>query len=256
MKDGQIIIEDERLSKIGQFELISIAPDDKAKFGNWSAKVSFTTSLRSGNSEEKDFGINAVLQRRTTKRRFYLDYHSDYRKINGITTSDNSRLNTFFDTFFSKRIFLRPVSLESYRDPLQNISTRYTLGTSVGYHLLDNRKTTWDMTNGPAYQYTEFIDVPEGEENRSEDPAVVFSSHFDTKLTKRLDWKATSTVQYASSAGMTYHVLSTLEYELTKVIDLDFTILWDRIENPVRNEIGDLPGKDDFQMTVGIGIDL
>jgi hypothetical protein len=99
------------------------------------------------------------------------------------------------------------------------------------------------------------MDVSEGEEDRTEDPAVVFSSHFDTKLSKRLDWKAASSVQYAS-AGMTYHVLSTLEYELTKVIDLDFTILWDRIQNPVSNETGDIPEQDDFQLSVGIGIDF
>jgi len=55
---------------------------------------------------------------------------------------------------------------------------------------------------------------------------------------------------------MTYHTITSLEYELSKTIDLDLTFLWDRIDDPTANELGEVAENDDIRVTLGIGIEL
>ena len=257
MRDEIVTIDDANITRVNQFDLISIAPDETVEFNNWTANVSISSSLRSGNSEERDISLSGVIQKRTSRRRFYFDFLSNYSESNSETTSDDLRFNSFFDTFRTKKVFIRPISFEFFHDPLQNIDQRYTLGASLGYHLIDNRKTTWDLTVGPAYQRAKFLDLPPGEPIREDDPAIVLTSQFDTELTNKLDLKGSYKIQYANTTGgATYHAWTKFAYELTDAIDLDITLLWDRTEDPVTNLDGTILGNDDLRTTFGIGIEL
>lgn len=257
MKDEQISIDDGGEGAIDQFELISIAPDQALELDNWTAKVSLSSTLRSGTSDQQDISLSGVLQKRTSRRRFYMDFLSNYSETNSETTSNDYRANAYFDSYLTRKIFIRPIFVEYYRDPIQNISRRYTLGASLGYYLIDNRKTTWDATIGPAYQRTEYINVLAGENRTEDDPALVLSTQFNSELTNRLDLVGSHRVQYANrGGGLSFHTLTKLEYELTEIIDLDLALVWDRIEDPTSNEQGDIANNDDIRFTFGIGIDL
>jgi len=257
MKDETLTIDDGSSVTVGQYGLISIAPGTASELSNWTSKVTLSSSLRSGSTQQKDVSLRAVVQRRTAKRKFYMDFLSNYTETEGHITSNDYRLNAFFDSFLTRRVFLRPISIEYFSNPLQNVDNRYTLGASIGYYLIDNRKTTWDVSTGPAYQRAEFIDVLPGAMNVEEDPAWVLSSHWDTELTKKLDWNGTFNLQYTkASGGMTYHTITSLDYELTKSIDLDLSLLWDRIDDPIANELGETSNNDDIRITFGIGVEL
>ncbi len=257
MIGGQLSIDDDPNAKVEQFELISIAPDGSSELDSWSSKISLSSSYRSGTSEQRDISLNGSIQKRTSFRRLYLDFLSNYSLSNNETTSNDFRMNTYFDSFRTKRIFIRPVSLEYYRDPLQNIGKRYTLAASLGYHIIDNRETTWDVTFGPALQRAEYIDVLESDSQQENDPAILLTSQFDTELTKKLDLKGSYKIQYANTTGgLTFHAWTKFEFELSKLIDLELTFLWDRIENPVVTGNGVIPGNDDIRTTFGIGIEL
>jgi Protein of unknown function, DUF481 len=73
-----------------------------------------------------------------------------------------------WDWFFSEKLFLRPVFFEYFKDPFQNIDSRYTLGTALGYQLIDTARTEWSIFASPAYQTTRFDAVEPGE-SRDED---------------------------------------------------------------------------------------
>jgi hypothetical protein len=257
LKDEKLTIDDGIPAAVGQYELISIAPGATSEISNWTAEVTLSSSFRTGSTEQTDASVRAVVQRRTTKRKIYFDFLSNYTEIDDNITSNDYRMNAYFDVFLTRRVFLRPVSIEYFSDPLQNIDNRYTLGASVGYYLIDNRKTTWDISTGPAYQRAEFIDVLPDEMLVEEDPAWVLSSQFDTKLTKKLELNGSLNLQYTkASGGLTSHLITSLDFELTKSIDLDLSLIWDRIDDPTSNEIGETANPDDIRITLGIEVEL
>ncbi|MCZ6675529.1 MAG: hypothetical protein O7C75_21585, partial [Verrucomicrobia bacterium] len=70
-------------------------------------------------------------------------------------------------------------------------------------------------------------------------------------------WKGTFNLQYTkASGGMTYHTITSFDYELTKTIDLDLSLLWDRIDDPTANEMGETSNNDDIRITLGIAVEL
>jgi hypothetical protein len=40
------------------------------------------------------------------------------------------------------------------------------------------------------------------------------------------------------------------------ILDLDVALVWDRVESPKLNAEGNLPVRDDFRTSIGIGLDL
>ena len=44
--------------------------------------------------------------------------------------------------------------------------------------------------------------------------------------------------------------------ELTSILDLDVSFIWDRVGKPQRDNDGDTPEKDDFRLVVGLGVDF
>jgi len=153
---------------------------------------------------------------------------------------------------------LRPVFAEYFRDPISNIQRRVTLGTGIGYHIIDTSKTKWDATAGPAYQNTVFISVEAGEEPNESTPAFVFATAFDTELTKRLDFIAKYNFQLVNQESGSYihHFMTTLETELTKWLDFDISFVWDRTQDPTPRADGTIPEQNDFQLIFSLGVDF
>lgn len=257
MIERQLSINDSAETAIGQFDLISIVPDSNAELDTWTANLSFSASYRTGYTEQRDMGLSATLQKRTSKVRFNLDFLANYSVLNNVTSSRDLRVNSYFDSFRSKRVFFRLASLEYFRDPLQNIEHRITLGSSIGYHIIENRKTSWDVTFGPALQRVEYFEVVAGESKVEDDPALLLTTDFSTEITSTIDLEGSYKIQYANTGGgLTIHTLTKLEFELSDNIDFELSFLWDRIDNPVATGDGTTLGQDDFRTTIGIGIDL
>ncbi len=53
-----------------------------------------------------------------------------------------------------------------------------------------------------------------------------------------------------------HHAVATVSVDMTKVLDLDVTFIWDRVGKPERDADGDTPEKDDFRLLVGVGFDF
>jgi hypothetical protein len=58
------------------------------------------------------------------------------------------------------------------------------------------------------------------------------------------------------SGTYTHHARATLEIELTRRLDLDISLVWDRIEDPKPEDDGRVPDQDDFYFFFGIGFEL
>ncbi len=131
-----------------------------------------------------------------------------------------------------------------------------TLGGGAGYDLIDRIGLEWNISAGPAYQKTWFDSVPVGEPTTSAQAALTFGSKFDWDITQRIDLILEYRGQYTSrKVGDTlHHAVGTLSVELTKRLDLNLSLIWDRIQNPMQDSSGTKAQQDDLQLVMGVGV--
>jgi putative salt-induced outer membrane protein YdiY len=236
-------------------QLESITPGgSRANF--WSGKISAGLTFASGNTKQVDYNAQATLQRRTPGTRFKLDYIGNFSRVNNVESANNQRVNTEFDIWLTRRLFVITPLAEYYSDRFQNVANRGTVGAGVGYEIFDQRHLEWSVSTGPAYQQTWFESVQPGDDSTRGSAAWVFGSQFDWEITRRIDLILEYRGQYTKRdvGETTHHGVAKLELELTKRLDLDISLIWDRTQNPKEESSGSVPQKDDFRLVLGLGM--
>jgi hypothetical protein len=214
--------------------------------------------LQSGNSDQTQFTSMLNVMRRTSANRFVTDYFGNYTRVEGEETANNHRLSSYYDIFRTRNYFLRPIFGEYYRDPFKNLEHRITVGTGIGYHLIDTAKTEWDVSGGPAVQWTRFNSVEAGQDQSEYTFALVAGTEFNTELTDKIDFDFLYNFQIVNEKSGTYnhHLVATLSTELTSWLDFDISGVWDRTQDPQPNEDGTVPEKDDYYLIFALGVDF
>jgi hypothetical protein len=262
---GRLFLDGDTLRVMGdedrtfpKADVLSITAGEPKEINYWDFYLSLGANYRTGNSETTEMTSKATVRRRTVKSRLVFDWLANYNIVDDIDTADNQRLSAGWDLFLSKRFFITPVFAEWYRDPFQNINTRYTLGVAAGYDIIDTSKIEWSVSGGPGYIHTQFDDVPEGEPTDDGTGAFILSTTYDHELTKTVDflfdYRATFTNEV--SGRYLHHLLTSLEFELTNILDFDITWVWDRIQEPRQNADGTFPEQDDYRISFMLGLDF
>ncbi len=238
-------------------ELISFITGEVKESNYWSGKLSFGLNIRSGNTDQKDFLAKAGIKRRTSLTRLIIDYAGNSSIVESVETVDNQRLNFAFDYFKTRNFFYTPFFGEYYRDPFQNLDYRITLGSGIGYTIIDTPKTEWNISGGPAVLKTKYTTVLPGENRVESAPSLSFSTDYETDINKTLDIivKYSIKVVDKESGGLTHHADLTLENEIADSFDLDISFIWDRISDP-KAGADTIPEKNDFKLVVGVGYDF
>ena len=85
--------------------------------------------------------------------------------------------------------------------------------------------------------------------------AVTLGTSLNIDLTKRLELKFDYSAQVGleDATNTNTHLLTLFSFEVFKDFDLDLTFVWDRVGNPPPDADGNVPEKDDFRYTIGIG---
>ena len=239
-------------------QLIAIAPRGLKEIDRWSAKASFGVTFTRGNTKQTQYSGEANIKRRTSTTRFIIDYLGIFTRTEGETIVNNQRVTTNFDMFQTRRFFLRPIFGEYFRDPISNISHRGTVGTGVGYLVIDTSRTEWELWGGPGYQKTWFDSTEVGQNSSESSPAFVAGTHFNIELTGRVDFDFRYDFQIVKKASGSYihRMVPALETELTDWLDLDLSFVWDRIQDPQADADGDVPDQDDYYFIVALGIEF
>ncbi len=256
-EDKVIVTSGEVTREFGRSKLIAIVSGEDKELDFWSAKISLGLNLSGGNTEQVDYAAIMDIRRRTAATRFVIDFLGNFSRTRGIDTVDNDRLNVYFDVFRTRSFYWRAVFGEYFRDPFQNIEYRYTIGSGVGYHLIDTPETEWDITVGLAYQETQFNSVEVGEDPVASTPALAIGTLYETELSKTVDWDINySFILVNEQSGQyTHHFVTSLETELTSWLDFDISFVWDRIEKPTANADGTVPEPDDYKLIFSLGVD-
>jgi hypothetical protein len=238
--------------------LVTIASGTESEWDNWLTKLSFGLNLRQGNVSQIDYNAALAVTRSTPVSRLAFNYLGNYGESEGVEFANNHRADFEIDWFRSPRFFVRPAIGEYFRDPFQNIAHRGLLGSGVGYKLRSTPETTWRVSAGPSYQFTEFVAVPAGAEQRVGSLAAVVSSRYETQLNANVDFVSLYRgVVTSEEAGLySHHFANSLSFGLTDDLDLDVTMIWDRIERPARGANGGTPKQDDLRFMLMLGMEL
>ena len=258
LADGSVKILGDSPQQFPRAEVLSFTAGVPKERNYWSGTVVAGGNVRSGNSDELEASANVRFQRRTVENRISLDYLGNYGSTDDVESSNNHRANAVWDWFFSEKVFLRPVFVEYFKDPFQNIDSRFTLGTGLGYQIIENAKTDWSIFAGPAYQTTRFDEVQPGESDTADTWAFSAGTTFDTELTSQIDFIYDYRFQFTNpeSGEYNHHMIGTFEMELTDALDFDLSLVWDRINSPRANADGSVPEQDDYRVIVGVGYDF
>jgi hypothetical protein len=241
-------------------ELLSITSSSDDRKELWDGKVSLGIDVNSGNANQLDYLATAYVERRTPFTRFRVDFTYSYSKSSfgdeSTVVADTSRLTAYLDWFYSRKVFFRVFDYEHFTDLLQNIDSRDTVGLSVGYHLIDNKRLQWDVTIGPSYQQTAYYNT--SEESNQQSGVVALGTLFDFNISSRVDFIIDYQIQFVEkkSGKRNSHVKTGFEFELYKDFDLDFSFYLDRVAEPVSAVNTAPPQSNDYRLVLGLAYDF
>lgn len=238
--------------------LVSVVEGAPKEINYWSFKLGAGVTVQRGNTEQTDANLSARIRRRTPANRFIVDYLGRATVIEQVETANNHHVDSSFDLFLSRRFFVRPVFSQYTRDRFKNIEHQGMIGAGAGYTLLDTGRTEWDVFGGGAYQYTRFSSVLPGEDDHAQTPAFVAGSIYDTELTRWMDLYAKYNLTLLNERSGTYTHLAQagVEIELTDILDLDVSVVWNRTQTPQERDDGTIPEQDDLQFILGVSLDF
>ena len=238
-------------------DLLTIASGKETELSLWTFNITASINLRRGNTDQTDFTSRINTKRQTAHSRVTIDYLGNFTEVRETETINNHRLNGSYNIFFGRHLFVSPLVAEIYRDPFQNIARRVYAGAGLGYWLIKNIYTEWDISGGPAYQSTMFDSVQPGQSTEKNTLTLVLSTRFNSRLNSRVDLEGfyIATLGDSSIGNYTHHSMFTVKTELYDEFYLDVSFAWDRTRRPVENADGVVPEQDDFKILVGLRYD-
>lgn len=239
-------------------QVLTVIAGEEKEINYWSFKATIGANFRAGNTDQIEYNGKVNIMRRTVDNRFIFDYIGNYLETDNVESTNNHRVTAGWDKFITDRFFVTVGFGEYWRDPFQNIEGRYTVGALAGYQFIDNSKTEWSVSAGPAFQRTYFVNVEEGKDNVESTPAGVVATHFSQELSDDIDYTLDYRMNWVNHAAGTYthHLVTGVEIELTSILDFDVTLVWDRIQNPKADSDGLVPKRDDIRLMFGLGVDF
>jgi len=216
-------------------ELLAIVPAGKQHNTNWSGKLTWSLTAVSGNTSRFDSSAHAQLTRETAATRGEISYNGTFSATNQIRTSDQSQVDAGFDVFLSKRLFVTPLSIAYFRDPFQNIRSRFSPSVGLGYEFIDKDGFDWNANLGAGWQRTQFESFTAGSEGSFEETTGVIGTDLEVDITKEIEFEFDYEIQFALNNPSDYnHVMrATLSVELwDDAFELDIGLIWNRTSDP------------------------
>jgi len=268
VKQGFLIVKDEHLILISGgkeqhyplSELLSITSSSDVRKDLWDGKVTLGVDANTGNVNQLDYTASARVQRRTPFSRFRMDFIYNYSKSTLVedakVITDTSRLTTYFDWFYSSKMFFRMFDYEHFTDLQQNISARDTLGVSLGYHIIQNKILQWDVTLGPSFQQTSYYNTTEEQDQKS--GVVALGTLFDYRISSRIDYIFDYQIQFVeeNSGKRNSHLKTGLEFEFSNDFELGMIFYLDRVAEPVTSINAMPPKSNDYRLVLSLGYDF
>lgn len=260
VKDSKVtILSDGQATEFPLSELLTITSSSENGRNLWDGNIKLGANFLKGNTNQTDYSITALIQRRTPQSRYRADLLYNYSKVKHKTdnvesiNANSRRLSSYFDWFYNADIFFRLLDAENFSDELQNIKTRNTLGLAFGYHIIDNKRVQWDLTIGPSYQRTVFLETTDKEYEQSS--VLAFNTLLEYEISSKVDFVLDYQLQFVNEkSGDRLHNLKTgFDIDLAHDIDIDITFYIDRVANPLPTPSTGTPEENDYRLVFSVG---
>jgi len=254
----EVTVYGQQVEQFDKRDVLTITAGVPKEINFWDMDVFVGMSILSGNSDVREATVLADFKRRTILNRILLDFAGSWNVTDDVDVADSQRVGLKWDKFINDRFFVTPIFGEYYRDPFQNIRERYTVGFGLGYQLIDSSKVDWSLSGGPGYQETHFESVPTDEDANESTPALAVGTRAEWEIFNWLDLDGNYRLQFVNEASGSYnhHMVVSLEFSVTRILDFEVAWIWDRIENPRADAAGITPKSDDFRTAVGLSFEF
>ena len=167
-----------------------------------------------------------------------------------------------WDIYWSRNFYITALNFEGYRDEFQNIARRLTPSAGVGYHVFRGKQDV-EVEALAGFQATQFDSVTEGADENDSNASLTLGLVSEFELTSKIDFDASYrlAMTFPDLGGTSHNLVTMLSIELIggKVfgdLDLDVGFTFDRIEEPQEDESGTTPEKNDYRLTIGLGLEF
>ncbi len=254
VRDGVVSVVAEQSESRPRAELISVVAIADSFLGTLDGEIGLSTNIREGNSEQKDYTLRADATYRTADFRYQVNYLAGRSEVDQEEVKDSQRFLSSVDWYFSQRWFVRPVQREYFADEFQNIDSRITYNLALGFHILDNSRSSWDFYLGPGYQKTRYVNVEVNTDKVEETSVISLGTEFEFDLTGDIEFDFSYEGQSVSErAGrFNHHAEAGVSMDFLGDFNLDVRYILDRTQEPVADAEGDVPEQQDSQLIVGL----
>jgi hypothetical protein len=171
------------------------------------------------------------------------------------TTQETLRGLANYDIYATDRLYIRPIRIDYYRDPFQNIDYRITPSAGFGYDAIDEDGLTWTVGAGAGWEFTQFDEAVAGRSSESNSAVALVSTRLNWEATEKVDlgFEFDAAVPFEDAADYNFRAKAYTEVELWGDLDLDVQVIWDRVNDPEPLADGTTPDPDDLRIFVGVG---
>ncbi|WP_210498221.1 DUF481 domain-containing protein [Vibrio crassostreae] len=256
--DNNRVVIGDQMFDIEDGELVSIHRYAKEERDRWDNEATLSASLRQGNTENMELNAKLSAIRTANSSRVRMLYMGSFKRSEGSLDSRSHRFTGSYNIYSDSRRFIRPVYIDMLHAYAQNIKLQTSVGSQIGYDIYDSPKREWEVSIGPSWTRVRFDETEIGTPNQDSGFGVSLTSMFSTDLKKdvELSHLYSLTTSAENSGGWKHHNVLTLDIELTEIIDLDVDFIWDRTQNPQPTASGDSPEKNDYRLSVGLGVEF
>jgi len=112
---------------------------------DWSARSDLAVDASRGNSETSDFLWQAAGRMQIGDHRHTLDFRFDRDEQEGVVTREQNIVSYLYSWFYSEQWFLSAGATYE-RDPVRELSYRYTPGGGIGYQFFDDASRFFEVS--------------------------------------------------------------------------------------------------------------
>ena len=257
-KDTVLVETEEGVQSYPRSELLSILEGGTRELHWWSMKLGTGFSANAGNTDQGSLTVYFQVMRadyRTRSRARYdgtVGYADNEQNVNrhigvvGVTL------------FLSKRWYFTPAGAQLLNDRFQNLRFRATPGAAAGIHVFDTKKVEWDVEAGLGYQYTSFLSTAAGFNSKQHDGFASLGTwaefEFVDDVELELEWRTNFVY---TRFDLTNHTgRARFSVEVTDIFEFETSFIFLRTENPPPRADGTTPEKNDYQLIVGVALEL
>jgi len=255
----QVIIETEDgVVTYPREQLLAILEGARRERNWWSTRLSVGFTGNAGNTNQGQLNAHWDLVRADPRTRSAIGYDGSFAYSNRDQTVNRHLGSVGVTVYYSRRLFFSPLAADFLNDRFQNLKVRATPAAGVGVHLFDTKKYDWDIGGALGYQYIRFLSTAAGVENPQNDGFIGVRTYADLDFTDDveliIEW--TTNVVY-TQIGLTNHVGSTrFSVEVTDILDFETTFKFFRTERPPPRADGTVPKRNDYQLIVGLALEI